>query len=168
SLWRRAVFQILRGDYATAEDLGRELLRGAAEFDPAGAWSGHLVLGVVMSNRGVLLGALDHLERAIALSDTSDDPFVVATPLHPAVIARGHAATVLWLLGDNDAATRLTLDNLRFARKLPHPISVVYAQSWAAVIEVMRGDAAMTRQRSEEAIALCSDRGLTLQTDLCR
>jgi tetratricopeptide (TPR) repeat protein len=168
SLWRRAVFQVLLGDYASAEELGRQLLRGADEFDPPTAWSGHLVLGVVMSNRGLLLGSLEHLERAIELADSSNDPLVVATPLHPAVIARGHAATVHWILGDNDTATRVTLDNLRFARQLPHPVSVVYAQSWAAVIEVLRGDAAMTRQRCEEAIALSSDQGLNLQADLCR
>ena len=114
-----------------------------------------------MAYRGELLAARDHLEQAIPLTDSLHGPFWVVT-------ARGHAAMVLWALGDRDGATRLTLDNLRFAEQLTHPMGVTLSIYWAALIEVLRGDAAMTRQRSEEAIAIGSLRGFKNLAASCR
>jgi class 3 adenylate cyclase/tetratricopeptide (TPR) repeat protein len=162
ALWRLATFHILRADYERAQDLGRELLRGAEEFEQPVAWAGHLVLGIVMTYQGALPTARDHLEQAIPLIDAQHDPFLVEDALHPVVNARGHAALVLWLLGDQDGAARMTLDNLALAEALPLTSSLAYAQHWAAMIEYLRGDLEMARQRSEAALSRGSDRGLTL------
>jgi tetratricopeptide (TPR) repeat protein len=122
----------------------------------------------VATYRGEFPAAWDHFDQAIPLTDSLHDPFWVVNTLHPSVIARGHAALVLHVLGDDEGAAALVSDNLRIAEQLAHPLGLAYCHYWAAWVEVLRRDAAAARPHVEEAIALSTKMGFALPLPLSR
>ncbi|HLC42855.1 MAG TPA: adenylate/guanylate cyclase domain-containing protein, partial [Methylomirabilota bacterium] len=156
-LWR---FYLLRADYATARDIGEQLLLLAERADNA--------LFLVVANRalgstffylGEFLEARSHLEKVIgcealpklrseALSHDVADPWVAC---------RSYMAWTLWLLGRPDQARKEIDEAIAMARGIEHPFSLALALSFASWLHQFCGDVERTRDRTDEALALSTE-----------
>lgn len=162
STWRLLSFHVLRAEYAPAHDLALSLVEHAeVAADPAFATIGQQALGAIAFNRGDLIDAREHLERAIELAEQAElaGPGLAVAPLevHPAAFARSHLALAVWLLGNGTRAEKLMREALATAGEDPHSIS--FTLNLAASLASFRGDAGEARDRADESLALASRHG---------
>jgi predicted ATPase len=119
-------------------------------------------LGITLSMRGLLAPAREHFEQGLAIYDPDrhrDHPFVYGQDSK--VVCLCHVATVLWLLGEPDAALARCHEALHLARSLAHPFSRSWALYYTAMVHQLRREAVPTQEYAEALIALCQDQGFT-------
>jgi tetratricopeptide (TPR) repeat protein len=157
-LWR---FYTVRSQLQTARELGDTLLRLAHRADaPALAVLAHYALGWTWCCLGALPAARQHLEAGIA-HYTPDQRRAPAFRIghDPGVACRAFAAWTLWLLGYPDQALARIHDALTLAYELSHPLSLAYAQCWAATVSQLRRDVPAVIEQAEAAVALATAQG---------
>jgi transcriptional regulator with XRE-family HTH domain/predicted ATPase len=162
SAWRIGIAQLVRADYQQAEAFGAKLLESRDVTTDVGLWAGHLVVGIVMTNTGRLREANSHLGDAVTIAESfriSETTRLDAFVHHPLVTAKGQAAQVAWLLGDDARCTRLLIDSLAFALELDHPSTLAFALFWASVGAMFLRDPELSLRRAGEAVTLCQERG---------
>jgi predicted ATPase len=145
----------------TAREIGETLLRLAQHaHDPSLAVVAHYALGVTWLWLGVLPAARTHLEEGI----TRYTPDQRRTPVFRmgqdlGVGCRAHAAMTLWLLGyPNQALVRIH-EALALAHELSHPVSLAFAQCFAAFVAQFRRDVSAVYEQTEAAVALSTEQG---------
>jgi class 3 adenylate cyclase len=157
-LWR---FYTVRSQLHTARELGETLLRLAQRADdPVLAVIAHYALGWTWCCLGALPAARQHLEEGIARY-TPDQRRAPAFRIghDPGVACRAFAAWTLWLLGYTDQALARIHDALALAHELSHPLSLAYAQCWAAYVSQLRRDVPAAHEQAEAAVALATAQG---------
>ena len=117
-----ASFYMARAELDKEVEVGRDILRLAeAQHDPGMELAGHLVVGRCNAFMGDLHGGMEHLDRAITLSEgrgTTTGRFQLG-PI-PGVAAFTTSALVLWMLGHPDrAAERARAGRLARLRARP-------------------------------------------------
>jgi DNA-binding winged helix-turn-helix (wHTH) protein/predicted ATPase/class 3 adenylate cyclase len=160
-LWR---FYIGQPQLQTAREIGDTLLRLAQRaHDPALAVIAHSALGWTWFYLGALPVARRHIEAAMA-HDTPDQRQAPAVRIgfDPSVGCRLYAAVILWFLGYPAQALARLHEALALARALAHPLSLAFAQWWAAWLAQLRRDVPAVSKEAEAAIALVTEQGLTL------
>ncbi|MGH9279801.1 MAG: hypothetical protein ACRD12_17095, partial [Acidimicrobiales bacterium] len=156
--WRLLSFHILRAEYGSTRRLATALLD-----HPDGAATAHRALGAVCFSEGDLPAARHHLERSIALIDTSArDPAERAFEVHPASFARDFLALDLWLTGETERAATVMDAAVATARSLGHPFSECFSRLFAATMAVFEDDRAGARAQSGAAMDVAARLGYGL------
>jgi predicted ATPase len=73
------------------------------------------------------------------------------------------ATPSLWLVGYPDQAVASIQAALVLAQQLAHPLSLVLALHWAAVLHHLRREALLTQTRAEAAMTIATDQGFPQQ-----
>jgi DNA-binding CsgD family transcriptional regulator/predicted ATPase len=160
-----ANYHHLRGDLTVAAGLGAQLLRmGEQRSNVMWLTAGHLFLGMAELHAGRLhdaqasLAALREVAGELDLSSETAESFF---GLHPLVMALLYSARSAWTLGEEGQARSAAAEGVRVATRLGHPHTLAFAVYLASHLEVLAGDAPGVLGRSEAAIALCDEHGLT-------
>jgi predicted ATPase len=164
SLWSLWGLSVVRAQFDPAVAFGRQLLElGEKTGEARPLVGGHQALGSTAVHRGELALGREHLERAIALADSLDDPSLADVFFqHPSVFSRGFAAVAAWLLGDAREAVTLSTEAIRLARRLAHPFTLTLALFFDAWLGVFEGDPDHVRGQASRAVELSEDHGFAL------
>jgi predicted ATPase len=157
-LWR---FYHSQAQFHRARELGETLLRLAQRAeDPVLAVVAHNALGNTWLCLGSLPTARQHLEAGIARYMPDHHRAPASRIGHdPGVACRAFAAWVLWVLGYPEQALTRVHEALALAHELSHPLSLAYAQCWAAMVSQFRRDVPAVHEHTEAAVALSTEQG---------
>lgn len=169
-LWGLSAFYGVRAELATARELSEQLLGMAqGERDSALLLAAHHALGQYLYFQGDFASAREHFEQGVRLYDKrqhSSLAFVYGQD--PGMACLSYLAWTLWFLGYADQAVERSQQALSLAQGLAHPVSLAFAQVFAAALHQLRGETRLTQERAEAAISLSSEHGfqywLTLGT----
>jgi adenylate cyclase len=160
-----------RADLPVARDLASQLATFAAGTDDAAIrLHAHNAQGMVAFYSGDFVGALAELERGMAIYEP-----VAHSPTRSPAFWGGHdtgfscagqAARALWLLGDEEGATKRMAEALAWARAVDHPFTLAYANSFAAIFHASRHEPDAAKPLAEEAMRLSSEHGFALFASL--
>ena len=155
------LFYLNRGQRQTAQDLAEQLLRQAErQPDVAPRMLGHYLLGLVVFQRGVLGEAARHFAHAIAAYNLQEHRQLAHVyGIDLGVITQSLGALVLWLLGYPTRALAQSQEALTLAREVAHPLSLVLAQVWLAVLHQFRQEAQASHDWAAASIALAAQQG---------
>jgi class 3 adenylate cyclase/predicted ATPase len=168
---RPELFQVLFGLYAVyfvrgemrpAHDLAAQLLRPAQSADdPVRLMFAHLALGFTSYQRGALLLARHHIEKALPLYDRERRLAFRLGGTDGEVMCLSYLAFTLWTLGYPDQALKRVNDAIGLARELSHPFSLVFAEDFAGFLHLYRREAPAAQEHGETVIALSTEHGMT-------
>jgi predicted ATPase len=168
---RPELFQVLFGLYAVyfvrgemrpAHDLATQLLRRAQSADdPVRLMFAHLALGFTSYQRGELLLARHHIEKALPLYDRERRLAFRLGGTDSEVMCLSYLAFTLWTLGYPDQALKRVNDAIGLARELSHPFSLVFAEDFTGFLHLYRREAPSAQEHGETVIALSTEHGMT-------
>jgi predicted ATPase/class 3 adenylate cyclase len=161
-LWGLWAFYHGRVALQTARGLGEQLLTLARHAqDPALLLQAHRALGTTLRFLGELPAARAHLEHGIALYDPQEHrswAFLYGGS-NPGVACLCYTSDLVWALGYPDQALTRSHEALTLAQELSHPLSLVPALVWAALVHRFRGDRQASQEQVEAMIALLTELG---------
>jgi predicted ATPase len=155
------VFHAVRGDLEKARQVSLEFLRLAQrELSRGPTLAGNFMLGSSLFHLGQLEASLQHMTAAISPHDGPAES-VLALFAGPdlGVFCRSYLAHLAWHRGDGDQADAYITEAIAAARRIRHPFSQAIALSYAAMLEVFRGESRAALGRGREAVELCSRHG---------
>ena len=157
-LWR---YYFTRAQLHTARELGDTLLRLAHRaHDAALAGLAHYALGAASFYLGALPAARQLLEAGLALYTPDQRRALVFHMGQDLGVSCGaFAAWALWGLGYPDQALARLQETLALAHALSHPLSLAFAQVFAAFIYQGRRDVLAVYEQAEAAAALSATQG---------
>jgi predicted ATPase len=165
ALWGLWLFYWGRGRLAAAIDLAEHLQALALQTnDRSLRLQAHHACWVTAFSRGHLLEAHDYATQGLALYDTAQDaPTAAYYGNHdPAVCAAAFSARATALMGQVQAALRVTEWAVSHARELKHPVTVCHSLTFAAWVHHLRQNAAASSECAEAALALAREHDLNL------
>jgi class 3 adenylate cyclase/tetratricopeptide (TPR) repeat protein len=152
-----------RLDLDQASELAGQLLRlGQDSSDRFVQQWGHFFSGVPLYYRGDYAGSLRHLERAMEFAPSAARPDWFVHEHDVLVSALSYGAMALWTVGEVERAQQSLAAAIDLGRKSRHPFNHAFAQSWAAFVHQMRGDAAGVLRSSEEVMEICAEQGFSV------
>jgi predicted ATPase len=156
-------FHSVRAEHRTARELGEQCLALAQSVqDPGLLIEAGQALGDTLFWRGELSGALDLIERSIALyrrEPAGPYAFYYTQGAHPVVSALSYAAMTRWTLGYPDQALERSHAALALAQQLAHPFTLGFAVLFLAWVHLSRREGRPGRDRAEALIALAAEHG---------
>jgi class 3 adenylate cyclase/predicted ATPase len=158
------VMHLVRGVLRRAHELAEQLLqRAQSAHDPALLLCAQVALGDTTFWMGEFRAAREHLEMAAKVYDPERDrPLIFRYfGLDAGLLCQGFAAHSLWNLGYPDQALKRVNEVLAMAQRLSHPLSLAYAEFFAAALLQLRRDARAGQESAEGVIALCVEHGFT-------
>jgi TOMM system kinase/cyclase fusion protein len=161
-LWGLWAFYHGRVALQTARELGEQLLTMAQRVqDPALLLQAHRALGITLRFLGELSAARAHLEQGIALYDVQQHRSLAFLygGSNPGVACLCYASDLVWALGYPDQALRRSHEALTLAQELSHPLSLVAALVWAAIVHRVRGERQVSQEQVEAMIAPLTELG---------
>ena len=154
--------QMLRAQYATAQELGEQLLV-LAEKDQK---PGHLVaanraLGSTLFYQGKHAAGMPHLEKVVSIEAT---PELRAEAyrydvVDPWITSRSYRTWALWLLGYPEQARAFSEETVTVAEGVDHPFSLALAVSFASWLDQFAHDVEATRAAAEKTLAISNEHG---------
>jgi predicted ATPase len=152
---------LVRAELQTAYTLGEQLLTLAQQVqDSAMLVAAHRALGVTLYHLGAVASAHTHFAQGIALYDPQQhraSAFLYGEDA--GVICHIFAAWTLWYLSYPDQALARSGEAVMLAQQIAHPISLVFALLFAAVLHQLRREGRATQERSEAAMRLAMEQG---------
>jgi predicted ATPase len=146
----------MQAAHQTAEALSQRLLTLAERHqDRAFLLEAHVALGGGRFFLGQFEAALIHLQQGMACEDVPAPP-AARVAHHPRISCQVFASWVLWCLGYPDQALVHSQEALTQAQRLSNPYILMWCQSLAANLHVLRGEAAAARQLAEASVALAT------------
>jgi predicted ATPase len=160
-LWGLWYFYFARAELQTARELGAQCLLLAQRLQAQDfLLQAHRVLGMTLFWRGELVAAREHLEQGITRYDPQQHrSLAFRYGTDPAVGCQCFAALALWCLGYPAQALEKTREALALAWELSHPLSLVYALTFAARLHQDRREGHVTQERAEAAMRLSTEQG---------
>jgi predicted ATPase/class 3 adenylate cyclase len=164
TLYGNLMVNLSRGEIklaqAAAENLSREAEKSGLVTE---ATVGRRMLGNALLYQGDFIEAHKHLELAVSLYDPARDRdakfrFSV-DPGAGSAIFLAHAS---WALGDIERARKLVQEAVAQAVKCDHIPTLAYVHHIEAIFEIIRGDAAATRQAAETLVEISRKHDLAL------
>jgi TolB-like protein/predicted ATPase len=138
----------------TAIELAQLLLAAAGE-DEALRLVAHNVMADQLTWVGRFVDAREHLEQGIALYDSEKHSSNVFTYGYDSGVAcLGFGSIVLWHLGYPDQALKMSDQARDLASKLPHPLNLAFAASFAAWYYSLAGSMKAAQEQADAAIAI--------------
>ena len=151
-------FYVMRADYDTARDMGRQLLDIAQAADPPDAGDcleSHLMLGITDFFSGEFTAARDHLRLSTELYDPNKHHNHASVyGIDPGVLGLSMSAVSSWSLGHTEQAMTRADKSLALAEATAHPYSTTQCRSIVAFLHLLCGDVARTAEHAEATIAL--------------
>ena len=161
-LWGLWLYEVVRGNYPPASELGRQLQAlEAAEgrlFPLA-----HYATGCSLFWRGDVRGAITALDHAVAIYDPvihgqqvglySQDPKTVS------LLYRGWSE---WILGYPDQGMATCMAAAHWADALAHPFSLAFAHDYCAIVHHWRREPTLAQQHGYAANTVSADHGFPL------
>jgi class 3 adenylate cyclase/predicted ATPase len=149
------MFHLLRAQYGTALDLGKEMLAlGERDEDPVHLAEGHLYCGLVHMYLGNLELARERLEEAFTRyqqHDPSDQ--VYGAQGDTGVGALAYLALVLWNLGHSEESRQRSDLSLGLAEQVGGPVTRAQAWGMRSVLHLSRSEPAEVRHWLEKTLA---------------
>jgi tetratricopeptide (TPR) repeat protein len=144
----------MRGELRAAYDLGKKVLGLAEQASEVPALlHSHAHLGLVLANMGEPRQALEHLERAIDLEDSTD-----FGPSSFGIHIRSYAARTLFVLGHPDSARRRIAEAIELGRERD-PAQFALLLAFAAALHYRLREPDRAREVADEAIAIAEEGG---------
>jgi tetratricopeptide (TPR) repeat protein len=163
-LWGQWFTTIGRGDYHTGRELAEQLLAAAQERGQSALLlEAHHSLWATLFILGEFGDAKAHFEEGLRLYDPRQHrahAFVYGGH-DPGVCCRNFLGLVTWELGYPDQAVRRNEEALGLATELNHPVSLIWANYYAAWIRYRRREFSAATERAESVLALSTPLGLT-------
>ncbi len=152
---------LMRGEIGTALEIADEVFTAAERSgDTFDRLIAHVCTGTPLLFQGNFVDALDHLDKAMALYDpTQEATFGYLVGFDRGVAAHSYAAVCHLYLGRVDEAVRLSNRSIELARTVNHPLTLVNILFEAGIIRFERRDFDELRVVMEEAIQLASNFG---------
>jgi class 3 adenylate cyclase/predicted ATPase len=163
-LWGLRYMHQVRGQSQRAYEVGQELLSVAQQLhDPVLFVEAHRAQGNVAFWRGEFGVAQVHVQHALAQYDPQQmRDHVVRYGQNPGVFCRLFGAVTLWLLGYPDQARQWSEAALTHAQELGHAFILQQALCFAALLHLLRREAAMAQERAEAQRMLCAEEGFAM------
>ncbi|MDZ7345075.1 MAG: AAA family ATPase, partial [candidate division KSB1 bacterium] len=159
-LWGLWAFYIVRRDFQASHELGAQILAMAQAQQDAGLLlEAHTAQGLnFFYSNGDFTASRYHFEQGLALYDPQQHRSHVSTYIQdPGVVCRSHLSWILWYQGYPDQALCQSAEAITLAQAIEHLFSLGYAQTWAAVLYMLRREAPAAKKMSEEVIALAAE-----------
>lgn len=153
-----ATLHLMRSDYVSGAEVGRELLEIAEQQrEPILLSDAHLVVGVNTAFNERLADGVDHLDRSIAHFDEAAAGLVqFRVGPSPGVVAHMVSGLMLWMLGFPDRAGARVTRGIEVAEQLGHPYSLAYGVFHAAVLEVFRKDLPSVHRQGDRLLQIAN------------
>jgi len=147
---------VIGGALSELAEIGKRLLAAVPlGGDPVLSVEAHYVLGIAAFWRGDPVGAAGHFQTALETYRPEHAREHIKTyGQDPAVICGVRLAYALVILDRPTEARRAMDDALARAESLAHPLSLAYAQTYAAYVLIQLGDEAGARKLVDAAIEL--------------
>ena len=160
-LYGLRAFYLARAEYATAHDLGGQLLKIAqAAQDRELLVEAHQASGTTLFYMGELEKARQHLERCLSLYDLPlDYGHAVRYGQDPAVACHSYLSLICWLMGQGASAAEESALAMEHAEKIAHPLSMVLALVFAALLARERGQNEIAHEHAQAAEGLSAGNG---------
>jgi predicted ATPase len=160
-LWGLSAFYGVRAELKTARELSEQLLRLARGVqDPALLLAAHHALGQYLYFMGEFARAREHFEQGIALyNPRQHSSLAYLYGQDPGMACLSYLSWTLWFLGYAGQALERSAEALTLAHDLYHPVSLAFAQDFAAALHQLRREAHLTQEQAEAAMALSSEQG---------
>lgn len=153
----------VRAELATAQAIGEQLLRHAAERpdDRALHVQAHYGVGTNLFHQGEIDRAREHLEAALRAYDPGTHGYhnVVYGGYDPGVACAMWLAWTLALQGELDDAAARTREGLALAQRLGDSFSLAWAHQAVAVSAQLFGDWAASVAAAAQAVRLAEEHG---------
>ena len=161
-----ARFHIVRTELQKTRDLGEQLLRWAKHRQDAVLFlSAHQLIGTALWFMGNFSIAQDQFEQGISYYDPQQHrSYIRLTDEDQGVICLSYMAWNSWLLGYPDRSLDLSRKALTLARKFSHPLSTVFALSYAAILHIYHQEPRKVQKHAEEAITIATEQGFVFWT----
>ena len=154
-----ASLYLYRAEFDKAAALGHQLLELAERQDQVGLkLEGHLVLGTNLASLGDVHTGVDHLEQAVALSQSGEGrsaPFRLGA--NPGVVAHTTSAFLLWPLGFPDRAVARAEAAVALANSLNHPFTQAYTLFHVGFLALWQGEMDHVQQRANSALKVAEE-----------
>jgi predicted ATPase len=164
-LWGLCRFYTVRASLQRARELGERFLALTRPADdPTLCMVAHLALGIPLFLLGEFPASYVHVEQSMALSTLpAHHALAVHYGLDPGIQCLCYAALNLWVLGYQDQAFGRIHEAVTRARVISHPLSLTFAQTWAAVLQQQRGEWQAGQQWAEATCMLAVEQGFVQQ-----
>ncbi|MGD8572302.1 MAG: AAA family ATPase, partial [Gammaproteobacteria bacterium] len=153
-LWE---YFLVRGQFSTAEELGRQLLQIAQQTaDPILAHEAHRAMGGTQFWLGQLENGLQYLRKG-QQSAASHSIKRISTQVYSQdteVATLSTTGCVLWLLGKPDQALKCVTQAIELAQQISHPFSTAYANTFCIFVHQLRGDDFAMKKQAEFLIEI--------------
>lgn len=161
ALYGLRAFYLARADYATAHELGVQLLTIAeTSQDRELQVEAHQALGTTLFYTGDLRSARGHLENCLSRYDIQRDfGHAIRYGQDPAVACHSYLSVLYWLQGEVRRAGEEMLAAIAHAERIAHPFSMTLALIFAALLTRERGRRAEAQEYARAAEAICSENG---------
>jgi DNA-binding winged helix-turn-helix (wHTH) protein/predicted ATPase len=163
ALWGLWTFHTLKAELSAAVGIADELLRLAQRAPhPGVAMRGHLGMEIARTHQGNFRLAMEHFDKAQALSDSDRRGDDLVDPLNPGIAVRCFAGWCSWFMGQPDRARAWIEEALALARKFPEPHGLAHGLVFAALLHQFRRERSLAERCADAAVALAEEHGLVL------
>jgi class 3 adenylate cyclase/predicted ATPase len=156
-----ARFHIVRTELQKTRELGKQLLQWAKHHQDAVLFlSAHQLIGTALWFMGNFVIAQEQFEQGISYYDPQlHRSYIRLTDEDQGVICLSYMAWNSWLLGYPDRSLELSHKALNLAQKLSHPLSTVFALSYAAILYILHKEPRKVQKYATDAIAFATEQG---------
>ncbi|KWK11805.1 AAA family ATPase, partial [Burkholderia stagnalis] len=156
------IHYLTRAEYATARDLGKQMLDVATRAkDPGLLMESYGALGACLFLQGNLDAARTHQEQALAIYDPEQhQAHVFAHGVDPGIRALNFLTLTLWLQGYPDQALKRSMEALALAQKLAYGPTLAFTLAYASELHQLRRESSLAREHAEAVVTLSTEHGL--------
>lgn len=156
------IHHLVRAEYATAYELGKQMLGTARRAkDPGLLMEAHGALGSCFFLQGDFGAARTHVEQALAIYDPDrHQAHVFEHGVDPGIRALNFLLLTLWFQGYPAQARERSLEALALAQKLAYGPSMAFSLTYAAQLHQLRREPSLACERAEAVITLSTEHGL--------
>ena len=145
-----------RCETTVCQELSTEMLKDVEQWPGSPeSFVAHRIYGSTQWLQGNYLGARDHLELAVALSNPERDrELAFRFALDIGATARAYLVLALWPLGEVDRARAVAEEAIALATRTEHAPTLAFVHFYISWFEMVRGDPIRSRPHAEATMAL--------------